>query len=100
MTERRPGEFTTLETQAEAGEQVNKNLRYKQILDVMGHNPDGLTAKEIAVEMYRRGDIPTSERNFTAPRLTELGRRGTVEPIGKKICSYTGKKVTVWGLCE
>ena len=31
-----------------------------------------MTAKEIAVEMYKKGYIPSDERNFTAPRLTEL----------------------------
>lgn len=100
MTDRRPGELTTLETRAAAEEQLNKNLRYRQILDILDDFGRGMTAKEIAAEMCARGDIPTSERNFTAPRLTELGRKGIVEPIGKKICAFTGKKVTVWGLCK
>ena len=100
MNERKPGELTTLETRAEAYEEVNKNLRYTQIIGVLRNYPAGLTAKEIAVKMCMKGDIPTSERNFTAPRLTELGKRGTVEPLGKKTCSYTGKRVTVWGLCN
>ena len=100
MIERRPGEATTLETRAAANEEVDRNLRYTQIIAVLKNNPAGMTAKEIAAEMCARGDIPTSERNFTAPRLTELGKRGKVEPKGKKICSYTGKRVTVWGLCD
>lgn len=101
MTDRRPGELTTLETRSAAEEQVNKNLRYRQIIAILDiYGAKGLTAKEIAVNMCANGDIPTSERNFTAPRLTELGRKGIVEPIGKKICSYTGRKVTVWGLCK
>ncbi|MBO4520728.1 MAG: hypothetical protein J5787_05930 [Alphaproteobacteria bacterium] len=99
MEKRKPGELTTLETRAAANETVNKGLRYRQILDVLENDDaDGMTAKEIAVVMYNRGDIPTSERNFTAPRLTELGEQGIVEPIGKKFCTYTGRKVTVWGL--
>ena len=96
MEKRKPGELTTLETRAAANESINKNLRYRQIIDVL-ENSAGMTAKEIAVVMYNRGDIPTSERNFTAPRLTELGEQGIVEPIGKKTCAYTGRKVTVWG---
>lgn len=100
MTDRRPGELTTLETRAAAEAQVNKNLRYKQILEILGEWPEGLTAREIARVMYLKFYIPTEERNFTAPRLTELGRKGIVEPIGKKICAFTGKKVTVWGLCK
>ena len=100
MTDRKPGELTTLETRAAAESQVNKNLRYRQILETLGEFPEGLTAREIARVMYLKFYIPTDERNFTAPRLTELGRKGIVEPIGKKICSFTGKKVTVWGLCK
>lgn len=100
MEKRKPGELTTLETRAAAEAQVNKNLRYKQILEVLSEEPDGLTAREIARVMYLKGYIPSDERNFTAPRLTELGRAGIVEPIGKTTCAWTGRTVTVWGLCE
>lgn len=100
MEERKPGELTTLETRVEAEEKLNKNLRYKQILEILDEEPDGLTAKEIAHQMYLKRYIPTDERNFTAPRLTELGRAGIVEPIGKKKCQWTDRKVTVWGLCD
>ena len=102
MEERKPGELTTLETRAEAEEKLNKNLRYKQILEIFRRSTQkgGYTAKEIAFLMMMNGDIPTDERNFTAPRLTELGRAGIVEPIGKTTCAWTGRKVTVWGLCD
>ena len=55
-----------------------------------------MTAKEIAVEMYKKGYIPSDERNFTAPRLTELSIKGIVEPVEKKKCQYTGKTVSVY----
>ena len=55
-----------------------------------------MTAKEIAQEMYLKGYIPTNERNFTAPRLTELSIKGIVEPIGKKKCQWTNKSVSVF----
>lgn len=100
MIERRPGEATTLETKAEANATIDRNLRYRQILAVLREHRGGMTAKEIAVAMYHKGEIPTTERNFTAPRLTELGKRGDVEPVGKTTCFYTGKRVTVWGLCN
>lgn len=94
MIERRSGEITTFDTRAEAHEKVEKQKRYKQILEVLGDNE--LTAKEIAVDMWQRGMIPTAERNFTAPRLTELSYKGLVEHAGKKRCSWTGKTVTVF----
>ena len=89
----------TYETRSESHEQVDKQLRYSQILEILQGGKE-MTAKEIAVEMHNRGYIPTSERNFTAPRLTELSRNGVVEPIGKQRCAYTGKTVCVYGLLE
>ena len=84
----------TYETRTESYEKVDKTLRYSQILECL----DGkeMTAKEIAVEMFKRGYIPSDERNFTAPRLTELSIKGIVEPTEKKKCSYTGKTVSVY----
>ena len=93
---RNPGENPTLETRSESNESVDKRKRYQQILECLSGR--SLTAKEIAVEMCKKGYIPTTERNFVSPRLTELGEKGVVEPIGKKICSYTGKKVSVWAV--
>lgn len=94
MEKRRYGEYTTLETRNEAHEQVDKGKRYKEILECLGK--EKLTAKEIAVKMFHKGYIPTTERNFTAPRLTELSKEGIVEPVGKKKCQYTGKTVAVY----
>ena len=94
----RPGIITTYETRAEANETVNKKLRYSQITEILKENKEGLTAKQIAVEMMKKGYIPTSERNFTAPRLTEMSVKGIVEPIGKVKCEYTHKMVSVYKL--
>jgi hypothetical protein len=98
MIERRYGEMTTLDTRGEAHESVDKVKRYTQIIECLKENPE-MSAKEIAVMMMRKGYIPTSERNFTAPRLTEMCKRGIVEPVGKKTCSYTGRTVAVFALC-
>jgi len=56
----------------------------------------GMTAQEIAAELHRRGITPSDERNFAAPRLTELAAIGLVWTAGKKICGKTGRKVAVW----
>lgn len=93
---RRPGEIPTLETRAEAEQAVDKRKRYEQILDVMADYELPLTAKEIAVRMFIRGDIPDKDRNHVSPRLTEMMYDGRVEPAGKKLCEYTKKKVTCW----
>lgn len=74
--------------------EVDKQRRYKEILECLGNNE--MTAKEISNEMYMRGYTPTNERNFTSPRLTELLINGIVEVIGKKKCEWTGKSVSVY----
>ena len=86
-----------LETRAEAHETVDKQKRYRQIKEILAGS-DGMTAKEIAVAMMRRGYVPTTERNWSAPRLTEMLKTGVVDIIGKKKCQYTGKKVSVYVL--
>lgn len=98
VIKRRYTEIPTLETRSESNESVDRQRRYHQIVRVLKQYGRGMTAKEIAVSMCNIGYIPTSERNFTAPRLTELSMMGVVEPLGKTICQYTGKKVTVYGL--
>lgn len=97
MELRMPGEIPTYDTRYEAYEIVDKEKRYNQIIEILWGGKE-MTAKEIAVEMCNRGYIPTSERNFTAPRLTELSYKGIVDTIGKIKCQYTGKKVAVYKL--
>lgn len=95
MIPRRPGQDLTRDTRAEAGETINKDLRHRQVLKVL-EEIGPATAKEVAVEMHRRGMTSNDERNNAAPRLTELCKLGRVEPIGRKLCSYTGKSVAVY----
>lgn len=74
--------------------QQKKKMRYEQILDVLRKGKR--TAKEIAVKLYELKLIPSSERNYTAPRLTELEQMGLVKSTSKKKCQYTGKKVAIY----
>ena len=95
MLERRiPGELTSFDTRKESYDTMDKKKRYMQIREILYNNE--LTAKEVAVEMYKKGFVPTPERNYSAPRLTEMCIGGEVEIIGKKKCSYSGKKVSVY----
>lgn len=73
--------------------QLQKKIRYEQILSRMD-SPK--TAKEIAVELFELGYIPSTERNYVAPRLTELEKKGVVKATRKKKCKYTGKTVAVY----
>ena len=95
MLERRmPGEITSFDTRRESYDTIDKKKRYSQIREILNNND--LTAKEIAVEMYKKGFVPTPEWNYAAPRLTEMSINGEVLIIGKKKCTYTGKKVSVY----
>ena len=77
--------------------QGKTKIRYIQILERL-NKPK--TAKEIAVELYELGYIPSTERNYTAPRLTELEQIGMVQVVGKRKCDYTGKMVAVYRLTQ
>ena len=96
---RLPGNVVTFDTRHDSHQEIlpKKQQKYKQIVECFGERPQ-MTAKECAVAMYAKGYIPTTERNYTAPRLTELEDIGVVEVIGKKKCSYTGKTVAVYRL--
>lgn len=99
MEYRKNGEIPTLDNRAAANDSVDKNTRYKQIIEILS-DFKARTAKEIAVEMCKRGFVPTTERNWSAPRLTELSYSGIVEPVAKTKCIYTGKTVSVYALQE
>jgi hypothetical protein len=58
----------------------------------------GMTAREVSGELHRRGITPTGERNYAAPRLTELYKDGKIEAAGKKLCPQTGRNVAVWAV--
>ena len=48
------------------------------------------------MELFDLGFIPSTERNYTAPRLSELEDMGMVKAIDKKKCEYTGKTVAAY----
>ena len=59
-----------------------------------------MTAKEIAVELFKRGYTDSDDRNYSQPRLTALVSMKEVSIVGKKICQYTNKNVAVYKLNE
>lgn len=86
----------TYETREESFKilQPKRKIRYEEILDRLMTGTK--TAKEIAVELFELEIIPSTERNYTAPRLTELEKKGLVKVIDKKKCQYTGKTVALY----
>lgn len=93
-----PREITTIETRRESEAMVDKSKRYQQIIDILKEVDKPMSAKQIAVRLCEKGYIPTSERNFVSPRLTELREQGIVECMSKIICEYTHKPVATFRL--
>lgn len=76
---------------------IYKTKRYIQILNRL-NKPK--TAKQLAVELFELGFIPSTERNYTAPRLTELEKMGYVKVTSKIKCKYTGKTVAEYEITQ
>lgn len=91
----KPGVVPTFETRRASYESVDKAKRYRQIIEIMQEMDKPLTAKEIAVEMKKRGYSSTDERNVSAPRITELLEKGILDCSKTKVrCKYSGKMVS------
>lgn len=90
----------TRETRQEGYESVlnKRTIRAELILEILDSGP--MTASEIVKELLDRGVIKYYNRNFVAPRLTELKEEGRVEVIGKRPCIMSGKNVAVWQRVE
>ena len=91
----RPGAVPTFETRRESYETVDKQKRYQQIIEILRDMGRPMTAKEIAVEMKKKGYAYTDERNVSAPRITELLEKGILDCSKTKVrCKYSGKMVS------
>ena len=64
------------------------------ILDVLGDKQ--MTVDEIVNELIARRELLHFDRNFVAPRLTELKEAGIVKTIGKRKSEKKKKNVAVW----
>lgn len=64
------------------------------ILDILGARE--MTVNEIADELIERGVLPYYNRNFVAPRMTELKYSRIVEPCGRRKSTRSGKTEVVW----
>ena len=89
---------TTAKTQQESYFNIRPATKNRQdiILEVLRHSTDGMTAREIANQLYYKGVTSLVERNFSSPRLTELCALGKVTTAGKRKCLETGRNVSVW----
>jgi len=74
------------------------NDRARLILETLGHRE--MTVSEIVDELVAGGAIPYYNRNFVAPRLTELKDLGIVETCGRRKSTRSTATEAVWRRAE
>ena len=84
----------TKETRAESLNELDKTKRYEEIRYALKNEANGLTARELAKK------LGSEERNYVAPRLTELTRKNEVEVISKRYDKKTKRNVAVYALSD
>lgn len=90
----------TKQTRRQSYEKVLPNLgkRYHLILDTLGERQ--MTVSELVEELMRKGKLPYFNRNFVAPRLTELKEMGFVETVGRRKATRSDNSEAVWARKE
>lgn len=89
----------TSETRRESYEALDAATVNRRITGIL-EGSEGMTAREVAINMFMFNLIPYPVRQAVAPRLTELAAEGVVEAVGKKLDEQTGRKVAVYRLVE
>lgn len=87
---------TTRETRRQSYEAVLPKVkeRSRLILDTLGARER--TVSEITDELVERGIIPYYNRNFVAPRLTEMKDMGIVETCDRRKSTRSNATEAVW----
>lgn len=87
---------TTKETRRESYDAILPKVkeRARLILETLGSKE--MTVSEIAEELVNSGKIPYFNRNYVAPRLTELKDMGIVETCGRRKATRSDATEAVW----
>ena len=90
----------TLQTRREAYDAVAPKIKPRSllILDTMGDR--AMTVSEITDELLAEGIIPYYDRNFVAPRMTEMRDFGIVEAVGRRQGTRSSRTEAVWKRTE
>lgn len=87
---------TTKETRRESYDAILPKVkeRARLILETLGSKE--MTVSEITEELVGSGKIPYFNRNYVAPRLTELKDMGIVETCGRRKATRSDATEAVW----
>ena len=91
---------TTRETRRESYDAVIPKVkdRARLILETLGNRE--MTVSEITDELVAAGKIPYYNRNYVAPRLTELKDEGIVETCGRRKSTKSNAHEAIWRRAE
>ena len=87
---------TTKETRRESYEAIlpKANERCRLILQTLGARE--MTVSEITDELVKEGRVPYFNRNYVAPRMTELKEMGVVETCGRRKSTRSDATEAIW----
>lgn len=90
----------TKETRRESYDAILPKVKKRSclILETLGDRQ--MTASEITEELVAAGKIPYFNRNYVAPRLTELKDIGVLETVGRRKATRSDATEAVWARKE
>ena len=59
-----------------------------------------MTASEITEELVAAGEIPYFNRNYVAPRLTEMKQMGILKTVGRRKATRSDATEAVWARAQ
>lgn len=68
--------------------------RCRLVLDTLGDRE--LTVSEITDELVKKGTLKYFNRNFVAPRMTDLKDMGLVRTVGRRAATHSDATEAVW----
>lgn len=90
----------TKETRRESYDAILPKVkdRARLVLETLGGR--SMTVSEITEELVSAGKIPYFNRNYVAPRLTELKDMGIVETCGRRKATRSDATEAIWRRVE
>lgn len=87
---------TTKETRRESYDAILPKVKERARLILETLCDKEMTVSEITEELVSSGKIPYFNRNYVAPRLTELKDMGIVETCGRRKATRSDATEAVW----
>ncbi len=91
---------TTKETRRQSYDAVlpKREKRCRLILETLGGRQ--MTASEITEELVAAGEIPYFNRNYVAPRITEMKQMGILKTVGRRKATRSDATEAVWARAQ